>query len=134
MFLWRKAPRQDTAPSRDAARAVPSARTVLRSGWDFKGRVYGKGEIVLQSAFEGELDLQGRVILERTGTAKGTLRADDIQIGGRVEGVLESTRRVVLESAARMEGDVATPRREMAEGAHLNGRVDMRRQHGQPAD
>lgn len=125
MFFRRKEQTHKAVPAEPVGFSTPSDRTVLGPGWQFKGRIYGKGHVALQSALEGELDLQGSVRLEAPGTGKGMLRADEVRLDGSFEGRLEGNRLVALSKTARLAGDVATPRLEMAEGANLNGRVDM---------
>jgi cytoskeletal protein CcmA (bactofilin family) len=103
----------------------PSDKTVLGPGWRFKGRIYGKGEVALQGVVEGELDLQGTIRIEAQASIKGLLRAEEVRMSGGFEGHLEGRRRVTLDRTARLEGDVSTPRLQMAAGARLNGLVDM---------
>lgn len=127
MLFRRKHKPEKALPAEAGGLSASSERTVLGPGWQFKGRIYGKGDVVLQSAVEGELDLQGSVSLETRGAVKGMLRADEVRLNGRFEGRLEGKRLVALSETARLAGDVATPRLQMAEGANLNGRVDMER-------
>ena len=125
MFFKRKKKADKTLPGGGAMSAGPAGETVLRPGWHFTGRIYGKGQVVIQSAVEGELDLQGTVSIEGQGRIKGMLRAEEVRLSGRFEGRMEAARRVVLEATARMEGDVVARRLQMAAGARLNGQVDM---------
>ena len=125
MFFRRKKQTPPPVASQGGKPAAPSDRTVLGPGWQFKGRVYGKGHVAVQCDLEGELDLQGTVALAPKGSIKGSMRSDEIRMGGRFDGRLEGTRLVVLEATAQVEGEVATPRIEMASGAHLNGQIDM---------
>ena len=125
MFFKRKKKADKTLPGGGAMSAGPAGETVLGPGWHFTGRIYGKGHVVIQSAVEGELDLQGTVSIEGQGRIKGMLRAEEVRLSGRFEGRMEAARRVVLEATARMEGDVVARRLQMAAGARLNGQVDM---------
>lgn len=125
MFFRRRKQAAPSDPPPHGKSEVPSDRTVLGPDWRFKGRVYGKGHVMVQGTLEGELDLQGTVTLASGGRLKGSLRSEEARIGGGFEGKLEGSRIVVLEETARVEGEVATPRIEMAAGARLNGRVDM---------
>ena len=125
MFFKRKKKADKTLPGGGAMSAGPAVETVLGPGWHFTGRIYGKGQVVIQSAVEGELDLQGTVSIEGQGRIKGMLRAEEVRLSGRFEGRMEAARRVVLEATARMEGDVVARRLQMAAGARLNGQVDM---------
>lgn len=125
MPFWRKIKKDDAAWPHPERRTEPSERTRLGPGWRFKGRAFGKGQLIVQSTFEGEMELQGSMTLDPSGTIKGMVRAEEGRIGGTMTGSLTCGRLVVLEKSARLEGDVATPRLQMASGARLNGRVVM---------
>ena len=125
MFFRRKNQAPSPASPQGGKPAAPTDRTLLGPGWQFKGRVYGKGHVVVQCDLEGELDLQGTVALAPEGSIKGSMRSEEVRMGGRFDGRLEGSRLVVLEETAQLEGEVAAPRIEMASGARLNGQVDM---------
>ena len=126
MLRWRKknAPKETQQTEADR-RSTPADRTVMTPGWQVKGRIYGKGRVIIQNTYEGELEIQGPLIIESPATVKGFFRAEDIRIGGRLEGRLESSRGVHLEETARVEGQVQTPSLHMESGAQLNGDVAM---------
>ena len=126
MLKWRKKKvSKNTKQTEADRRSTPADRTVMSPGWQVKGRIYGKGRVIIQSAYEGELEIQGPLSIESPATVKGFFRAEDIRVGGRLEGRLESSRGVHLEETARVDGQVQTPRLHMASGAQLNGEVAM---------
>lgn len=126
MLKWRKKNASKKAQQTDTDRRSTAAdRTVMTPGWQVKGRIYGKGHVIIQSAYEGELEIQGPLVIESPAAVKGFFRAEDIRVGGRLEGRLEVSRAVHLEETARVEGDVQTPRLQMESGAQLNGEVVM---------
>jgi cytoskeletal protein CcmA (bactofilin family) len=126
MLKWRKkSSSKNTKQTEADRRSTPADRTVMTPGWQIKGRIYGKGRVIIQSAYEGELEIQGPLIIESPATVKGFFRAEDIRVGGRLEGRLESSRGLHLEETARVDGQVQTPRLQMELGAQLNGDVAM---------
>ena len=92
----------------------------------------GKGRWFFQQAFEGELEIQGRLTIDPSAAVKGMFRSEEIHIRGAVEGSLEGTRMVTLETSARVDGDVTTPRLQMMAGAYLNGNITMEGPPGVP--
>ena len=52
---------------------MPAEETLIGPGWRLKGRVYGKGTVVFQQAFEGELEIQGRLTIDPSAAVKGML-------------------------------------------------------------
>lgn len=125
MVFWRRNKPPQGEPAANGKGSTSSVRTIIGPGWQLKGRIYGKGHVVLQSVFEGELEIQGRLTVDPAANAKGSFRAEEIRIGGRLGGVVDSSRILALEKAARVEGQITTPRIEMAEGAELNAEVRM---------
>ena len=125
MAFWSKKKKSTIPAVRAENGDMPAEETLIGPGWRLKGRVYGKGTVVFQQAFEGELEIQGRLTIDPSAAVKGMLRSEEIHIRGAVEGSLEGTRMVTLETSARVDGDVTTPRLQMVTGAYLNGNITM---------
>lgn len=125
MPFWKKKPKVAAEASNVQDGLTPSDKTLIGPGWHLKGRIYGKGQVVFQSMFEGELDIQGGMTIDTSATVKGMFRLEEIHIRGTLEGVLEASRMVTLEKSARVDGEVITPRLQMDKGAHLNGNITM---------
>jgi len=125
MAFWSKKEKGPAPAAQVENGDMPAEETLIGPGWHLKGRVYGKGAVVFQQAFEGELEIQGRLTIEPSAVVKGMFRSDEIHIRGAVDGTLEGTRMVTLETSARVDGDVTTPRLQMVTGAYLNGNITM---------
>jgi len=125
MAFWSKKKKGTAPPARVENGDMPAEETLIGPGWRLKGRVYGKGTVIFQQAFEGELEIQGRLTIGPSAAVKGMFRSEEIHIRGAVEGSLEGTRMVTLETSARVDGDVTTPRLQMVTGAYLNGNITM---------
>ena len=125
MAFWSKKKKSTTPAGQGQNGEMPAEETLIGPGWRLKGRVYGKGTVVFQQAFEGELEIQGRLTIDPSAAVKGMFRSEEIHIRGTVEGSLEGTRMVTLETSARVDGDVTTPRLQMMAGAYLNGNLTM---------
>jgi len=125
MAFWSKKKKSTIPSARVENGDMPAEETLIGPGWRLKGRVYGKGTVVFQQAFEGELEIQGRLTIDPSAAVKGMFRSEEIHVRGAVEGSLEGTRMVTLETSARVDGDVTTPRLQMVTGAYLNGNITM---------
>ena len=128
MVFWRKNKQDQNKQPQPGKEPAASGRTVLGQGWQLKGRIYGKGRVIIQSVFDGELEIQGRLTVDPTAKVTGSFRAEEIQIGGRLEGTVESSRILEVESTARVDGQVNAPRLQMEDGACLNAEVAMGKQ------
>ena len=126
MPFWKKKQTKAAQKSNAQNGDTPSEKTLIGPGWCLKGRVYGKGQVVFQSTFEGELDIQGGMTVDTPATVKGMFRSEEIHIRGTLEGVLEGSRTVTLEKSAKVDGEVTTPRLQVDTGARLNGKISMK--------
>jgi cytoskeletal protein CcmA (bactofilin family) len=125
-MFWKKKAPSGSGGETIAAVAVPTERTVIDSSYTLKGRVHGQGPVEVQGRLEGHLDIHGQVSIGRAATVQGEIKAEELEIGGQVRGQLEISRRLLLDATARFEGSAAAGRIEMAEGACLNGDVQMK--------
>jgi len=119
------APRPDASAS--AARPATSAATETRIGPALRvdGRVLGGGPLRVEGRVEGEIQVEGRVVVAEGGTVAGRIRAVAVVVEGRVEGDVVATDRAEVTSSGATEGDIEAPRVVIAEGAFLKGNVTM---------
>ena len=73
MAFWSKKKKGTAPPARVENGDMPAEETLIGPGWRLKGRVYGKGTVVFQQAFEGELEIQGRLTIDPSAAVKGML-------------------------------------------------------------
>jgi cytoskeletal protein CcmA (bactofilin family) len=98
---------------------------LLGPGAKFKGEVSAKGSIRIDGFLEGEGEATAELIVGKTGTVQGRLRAKDVVIGGKVEGTVIASHRVELKPGARLEGDVICRSLIIAEQVYFNGNCRM---------
>lgn len=103
---------------------TPSS-TVVAAGATITGTLRGEGIIQVEGTVEGEIDLQGSVIVAPTGLVKGPVTAEVIRVAGHIEGVVTAKERLLLQRTGNVEGDITTPSLEVEEGGRLNGRCTM---------
>lgn len=103
----------------------PPSSTVIAAGATVTGNLQGKGVIQVEGTVEGELNLEGAVIVAPTGLVKGPVTADVIRIAGRIEGTVTAREHLLLEKTGSLEGDMTTPALEVQEGGLLNGHSSM---------
>lgn len=125
MFWKKKVP---PAPNSEPTVAVaePVEQTVIADSYTLKGCIHGQGRVEVQGRMEGHLDVRGRVSINPSAVIQGEIKAEVLEIGGAVEGHLEISRQLILGPTARFEGSAAAVRIDMAEGALLNGDVQMK--------
>ncbi|HEX5421789.1 MAG TPA: polymer-forming cytoskeletal protein [Gammaproteobacteria bacterium] len=89
------------------------------------GTISGKGAYVFCGTIEGDCDIEGPLTLAEGGRWKGTLRANDVVVSGRVEGDVIARQRVEISSTARITGSLAGHSIAVAEGAVIDGEIQI---------
>lgn len=97
--------------------------TQIGSGTFVRGRVTGTGDIEIAGRIEGEVTCTGEVLVESTGLVGAGISARRIVVRGAVKGDLVAEEAVVLESGARVVGDLRAPRIAIAPGGLVRGHV-----------
>lgn len=121
MFRKREEPAKDHAP----APIQTKVTSILGEGTSWKGEITGKGGIRIEGLFEGEIDLDGLIIVSLTGRVESELiKADTVIIGGSVRSDIEA-KRVEIRSTGKVWGDVKAASFTTEEGAYLRGKIQM---------
>ena len=80
----------------------------------------------INGEFEGTLDTKGTLVVGSKANIKANITVESISVAGVVDGDIKAFSGLTLDATARLTGDVETPRLSIAEGAVLNGRVQMK--------
>jgi cytoskeletal protein CcmA (bactofilin family) len=114
--------RKGDTPAGEPADRVDS---VVGSGLALSGTLGGVGGVRIEGAFEGDIDLQGLVVVGEQGrvTCK-RLRAQTVIVAGSVRGDI-TTQRLEITHTGRVWGDVVTAAFSTEEGAFLRGQITM---------
>jgi cytoskeletal protein CcmA (bactofilin family) len=97
--------------------------TVLGRGVFVRGSVRGEGDLEIQGRVEGEVDVDGEVVVAEGALVKADVSARRIVVRGAIAGALSAREAVRLEEGARLVGDVRAPSFALAEGALMRGQV-----------
>jgi len=79
----------------------------------------------INGSFDGTLDTRGNLLIGQQAQVKATIHGESIVIGGSVQGTITASNRVELQSTARVNGKVITPRLVVQDGATLHGTLEM---------
>lgn len=113
----------------DGERAPQGARdrvdSILGEGLAWKGSVTGAGGLRVDGAFDGDIELNGLVVIGREGRVTCKLiRARTVVVSGSVRGDITADRIEIL-ATGRVWGDVVTTSLSTEEGAFLRGQIRM---------
>ena len=90
------------------------------------GDLTGEEDLVIEGKVEGKVTLPNSVLtVGANGTIKAEVQAKSVVVIGRVAGNVRGTERVEIQATGVVEGDVYAPKLIVAEGAVLNGSIQM---------
>ena len=93
-----------------------------------KGELQGNEDLTIDGRVEGKIELRDHnLTIGPNGKIKADLHANTIVIAGDVQGNAYAKERVEIAPTGRLNGDIASPRITIADGAHFKGSVDMER-------
>jgi cytoskeletal protein CcmA (bactofilin family) len=98
------------------------------------GDLTGEEDLVIEGRVEGKVTLpNSQLTIGANGTVKAEVSAKSVVVIGRVAGNVRGTERVEIQATGIVEGDVVSPRLVVAEGAVLNGSIQMSAKTGAAA-
>ena len=99
--------------------------SVLGPGISWTGQLSGSGGVRIEGAFEGEITLQGILIVAETGRVTSQeIRANQVIVAGAVRADIIAEK-LEIRSTGRVWGNVITAAFSTEEGAFLRGQVRM---------
>lgn len=90
-----------------------------------RGRLSGKSDLRVDGIFDGELELDGSLIVGPEGSVTAPLSVASLEIEGEVRGEVVAKESVAIRAGGRLLGDVRARRIHVDDGASLQGGIDM---------
>ncbi len=96
-----------------------------------KGDLTGNEDLVIEGKVEGKVELpNNQLTVGANGIVKAEVSAKSEVVIGRVAGNCKGSERIEIQATGIVEGDVAAPRLVVAEGAVVNGSIQMTKPTG----
>lgn len=115
----------ETEPLSSLPAASDRVTSVIGSGVVWKGRLSGTGGVRIEGALDGDIKLQGLLVVGETGRVTcDELRATVVIVAGAVRGDIVAEK-LEIRSTGRVWGNVVTEAFSTEEGAFLRGQVTM---------
>jgi cytoskeletal protein CcmA (bactofilin family) len=89
------------------------------------GDVEGEGDLAVLGTIEGDVRIDGALVVELSGVLKGQVQARSLVVRGVLVGDGSAADTVRVEPGGRMVGDARAPRVSIIDGALFRGRVEM---------
>lgn len=100
-----------------------------------KGELNGSEDLTIEGQVEGKIELRQNVLtIGANGRIKAQVFAKAVIVLGEVTGNVTATEKVDIRDNGSVDGDIASPRVAIAEGAHFRGAIDMQRAGAKPGE
>jgi cytoskeletal protein CcmA (bactofilin family) len=98
-----------------------------------KGELSGSEDLIIEGQVDGKIELRDNVLtIGPNGKIKAQIYAKAVIVQGEVTGNVTATEKVDIRDNGSLDGDIASPRVAIAEGAHFRGSIDMQRVAAKP--
>jgi cytoskeletal protein CcmA (bactofilin family) len=114
-----------TRPEVPSTSPVEIPLSIIANGMRIVGDIETAGVLKVDGRIDGSVNGARQVLLSRGASIHGAILADEIVIGGVVDGGIIATERLELQATAIVNGDIETKSIIVLEGARINGVVKM---------
>lgn len=118
----------DIAPTPTTTRrTVPreAKESIIAADINISGKIDGTGHVRICGKFEGDVHIQGDLTLDAGAKLIGGVRANQVTIGGEIEGNIENAASVEILSTGVLNGDLKAGTLTVASGSRMRGRVEF---------
>ena len=118
--MFKRNPQEQEQPAR-----IERVTSVLGSGIIWKGKLTGQGGVRIEGTFEGEIAIEGMVVIGETGKVTcENVRANTVIVAGGVNGGI-TAEKLEIRKTGRVWGDVTIAAFSTEEGGFLRGQITM---------
>lgn len=109
----------------DQPARIERVTSVLGSGIIWRGKLTGQGGVRIEGTFEGEIAIEGMVVVGETGKVTcDNVRANTVIVAGGVNGGI-TAEKLEIRKTGRVWGDVTVAAFSTEEGGFLRGQITM---------
>jgi cytoskeletal protein CcmA (bactofilin family) len=130
----------EAAPAKPAAagdshRGLEKTAVNIGKSVVIKGELNGSEDLTIEGQVEGKIELRQNILtIGANGRIKAQVFAKAVVVLGEVTGNVTATEKVDIRDNGSVDGDIASPRVAIAEGAHFRGSIDMQRAGAKPGE
>lgn len=120
--------RRNAAGSKPDITPIERVTSVLGAGIIWRGSLNGKGGVRVEGTFEGEINLNGLLVVGETGRITcENVQANTVIVAGAIRGNI-TAEKLEIRSTGHVWGDVTIVAFSTEEGAFLRGNITMEEQ------
>lgn len=102
-----------------------TAINIITDGTKIKGDVIATGDFRLDGTLEGNIQLNGKLVVGDSGIVNGNILCQNANIIGTVNGNISVKELLSLHSTARVHGDILINKLSIEPGASFSGKCRM---------
>ncbi len=104
--------------------------TIIGKGTYFEGNIKVQSSLRVDGRVKGRVSTSDSLIVGKEGEIEGEVSVKNAVIGGKVQGKVHATGKVVLEANSRFNGELKTAKLVIDEGAIFDGVCSMGQEDG----
>ena len=90
-----------------------------------KGDIIGKSDVRVAGVVNGSINIDGELIVEKSGHIEGEIKTKSAVIAGSIKGNIDCSEKMILESTSQFVGNIKTKQLIIQEGAVFQGNCQM---------
>ncbi len=99
--------------------------SILSNGVRIEGKFYSNGNVRIDGKVVGDVIVDGNLTVGEGAEINGGVKAKNITLSGKMEGILSSSDKLIMESKAVLIGDLFAKVLVIQEGATFDGKSSM---------
>ena len=114
-------------PNKSQRMDAVSDRAINRivEGTLFRGTIESEGSFRVDGTFEGDLNIQGRLVIGEQGSVMGVVRCGQCEVEGRLEGDVTVQELLALKATSRVQGELKYGQLSVEAGAQASGVMQL---------
>lgn len=100
-------------------------KCIIGEGIRVNGRLAGSGNVEVEGHLEGNVALDGTLIVLAPGAVVAEVETQNLTVKGNLEGEVVANDLISLEAGSNVSGNLRAPRIVIVEGAKFKGHIDM---------
>jgi cytoskeletal protein CcmA (bactofilin family) len=110
---------------RTRERVDTSREALISAGLTIEGKIQGTGHVRIAGQFNGDVHVEGNLTIEPGARLTGQVRAQNVVVGGELEGNIDGASRVEILETGILSGDLKAQALVVAAGSRMRGRVEF---------
>ena len=99
--------------------------SIITAGLKVEGVVKGAGTLIVEGEIVGDIQMMNDVLVRDSGIIEADIRADNVNVNGKVTGNIVATSFIFISGGSRVVGDVTGPSINIEKGAKFRGNLRM---------